>query len=301
MKIGIGVKNFGWSGDVVRMSQTLRGIAQRADASGFDSLWVMDHLFQIPIFGTTDDVQTEPMLESTTTLAFIAAWIERIRIGAMVTSPMFRHPAVLIKSLTALDVLSCGRAYFGIGAGWNEAEHRGLGVPFPPLAERFERLEEILQIARQMWAGETTAFRGTHYTLEQPINSPNSYQRPHPPIMIGGGGERKTLRLVARYGDACNFVDSSPEGVSHKLDVLRSHCEDLGRPYEEIEKTVFLRINQPRDGQDVESIVRRLRELGSLGIDHAMFDLQPGWPDNTLGMLGKSLIPRVHAIPVAGR
>src|SRR5260221_10517838 len=201
MRIGVEVANFTWPGGLRHLGDTFGAIAERAEGAGLYSLWVMDHFFQIPNVGPVDT----DMLEGYSALAFAAARTRRIKLGTLVTGVTYRYPGILVKTVTTLDVLSGGRAYLGIGAAWNEQEHRGLGVPFPPLAERFERLEETLQIAHQMWIGDEKPYQGKQYQLARPLNSPPSVQKPHPPILIGGGGERKTLRLVAQYGDACNF------------------------------------------------------------------------------------------------
>ncbi|MBO0773736.1 MAG: LLM class F420-dependent oxidoreductase, partial [Actinobacteria bacterium] len=250
MKLGISMGGFPMGTEAARMRPLLSRLARGADEAGFDSLWTMDHFFQIPITGQPPEA---PLLEAYAVLAFLAAETRRIRLGTMVTSVAYRHPGVLIKAVTSIDVLSGGRVIFGVGAGapFNEPppgraprdfEAYGLGIPFPPLAERFERLAEVVQIALQMWRGDEAPYQGTHYQLLRPLNSPNTLQHPHPPILIAGSGERKTLRLVARHGDMCNLFDLPGTGfaddLKHKLDVLRSHCEDAGRDYDSIEKTV---------------------------------------------------------------
>ena len=232
MKLGLQINNFSWAGGPARSGATLAEIARTAEECGFDRIGVADHLWQHPIMGGPEAGE----LECYTTLAFLAANTERVRLTAMVTGVHFRYPGVLAKMVTTLDVLSGGRAGFGIGAGHYEEEARGLGVPFPPLSERFEMLEETVQIALRMWSGDERPFEGKHYRLGRPLNVPQSLSRPHPPIMIAGDGEKKTLRLVARYADACS-LRPGPE-VPRKLDVLRRHCEDEGRDYGEIEKSV---------------------------------------------------------------
>src|SRR5437588_10868896 len=190
------------------------------------------------------------MLEAYSALAFAAGHTNRIKLGTMVTGVTYRHPGILVKTVTTLDVLSHGRAYLGIGAAWNEEEHRGLGVPFPPLAERFERLEETLQIAHQMWSGNDKPYEGKYYHLARPLNSPQAIQKPHPPILVGGHGEQKTLRLVAQYADACNFMGYlDKDQRQRKLDILREHCQALGRPYEQIEKTLVYFLHISSDGR----------------------------------------------------
>ncbi len=224
----------------------------------------------------------------------------------MVTGVTYRHPGILVKTATALDVLSEGRAYFGIGAAWNENEHQGLGVPFPPMAERFERLEETLQIALQMWAGNDEAYHGKHYRLARPLNSPQSVQRPHPPILIGGSGERKTLRLVAQYSDACNlFARMGKEVLQRKLDILREHCQAVGRPYEQIEKTTLDHLKLTRDGRDQSitpaAAVEHFAHLASMGIDQAIFSLTNVTDPEAFDLLATEVIPQVNKIAVAGR
>ena len=289
MKIGLAVSDFTWPDGPQRIGRTFGRIAMDAEQAGLRSLWVMDHFFQIPVFGPPE----HEMLEAYTTLAFAAGHTERIELGALVTGVTPRHPGVLAKTVTTLDVLSGGRAWLGIGAAWNEQESRGLGIPFPPLAERFERLEETLQILRQMWAGDARPFEGTHYRLERPLNSPNALRRPHPPILIGGGGERKTLRLVARYGDACNLFEViGAPALRHKLAVLAKHCDAEGRPYEQIEKTTYGQL----DGtESAAQLVERFQRLAELGIDHAIVEPPEEWREGSLERLAE-VVPSVSAL-----
>jgi F420-dependent oxidoreductase-like protein len=235
MRIGIHYANFShpdWqSGLADRLAET----ARVADQGGVDLFTVMDHYFQMEQLGGPP----EPMLEGYTTLGYLAGLTENVRLSLLVTGTTYRHPGLLAKIVTTLDVLSRGRAMLGLGAAWYDREHAGLGVPFPSTAERFERLEETLRICRQMWSADDGAFEGKHYQLAETVCVPPPVQQPHPPILIGGGGERKTLRLVAQYADACNLFPEGPEGVAHKLDVLRRHCDDVGRDYDEIEKTML--------------------------------------------------------------
>ncbi len=302
MRVGLQVPNFTWSNGQARLGDTFALIAQRAERAGLYSLWVMDHFFQIRGVGPAE----HEMLEGWSALAFAAGHTNRIKLGTMVTGVTYRYPGLLVKTATTLDVLSHGRAYFGVGAAWNQQEHKGLGVPFPSLAERFERLEEMLQIALQMWNGDERAYNGKHYTLERPLNSPQPVQKPHPPILIGGGGERKTLRLVAQYADACNIFARIPrEDLQHKLDVLRSHCEALGRPYEQIEKTTLDTMHITRDGRNgtltPEAAIERFRGLAEMGIDQAIFNM-PNVDDlEPFDLLATRIIPEVEKIPVAGR
>ena len=300
MRLGLQVPDFTWPGSPEALGQTFARIARSADASGMASLWVMDHFFQIEMVGPPE----HEMLEGYSALAFAAAVTERVRLGTMVTGVTYRYPGILGKTVTTLDVLSGGRAYLGIGAAWNEQEHRGLGVPFPPVAERFERLEETLRIVTQMWSGDEGAFEGTHYRLERPLNSPPALQRPHPPILIGGTGEKKTLRLVAQYADACNIFEMGLDGVRGKLEVLRGHCERLGRPYDAIEKTTLGRLALTRDGRDgsstVEQAVDRFAQLASIGVDHAIVSM-PRVFDEAAFALVPELVQRLEQITPAGR
>ncbi len=235
MRFGLQVSSFDSAAGPAQIGPRFLDIARRADEAGLDSLWVMDHYFQIPEVGQAE----QNMLEGYSTLAAAAGVTSRISLGTMVTGIAYRHPGVLLKTVTTLDVLSGGRAWLGLGAGGFEREHLALGVPFPPVAERFARLVETLQIAAQMWSGDVGPFQGKHYQLAETICRPLPLSRPRPPILIGGGGERKTLRIAAQYADAWNMFAMDVEEVRPKLDVLRRHCEALGRPYDEIEKSVL--------------------------------------------------------------
>jgi F420-dependent oxidoreductase-like protein len=271
MKFGITVPRFVTPTGAAGIASQLATIAREADQGGLDSLWVMDHFFQIPPIGEAE----EPMLEGYAALSYVAGFTERISLGTLVTGVSYRHPGILAKTVTTLDVLSGGRAWLGIGAGWYEREHLGLGVPFPPVSQRFEMLEETLQIALQMWSGEVAPFTGKHYQLAETLNQPMPLSVPRPRIMVAGGGEQKTLRLVARYADACNlFANPTEEGMAtlaHKLDVLRGHCDAEGRPHETIEKTVIGPVAM-REAHPMavapEAMPAFLEELEALGIDH---------------------------------
>ena len=302
MRLGLQVPIFTWPNGQSQLGKTFGEIAERADKAGLYSMWVMDHFFQIGFAGPPEN----EMLEGWIALAFAAGKTSRIKLGTLVTGVTYRYPGILVKTATTLDVLSQGRAYFGVGAAWNEEEHQGLGVPFPPVAERFERLEETLQIALQMWAGDDKPYQGKHYQLARPLNSPQSVQRPHPPILIGGSGERKTLRLVAQYGDACNlFARMGKQVLQHKLDILREHCQAVGRPYEQIEKTTLDSIKLTRDGRDRSitpaAAVEFFAELASMGIDQAIFSLQNVSDPEAFDLLATEVIPQVNKIIVAGR
>ncbi|WP_298330988.1 LLM class F420-dependent oxidoreductase [Haloactinopolyspora sp.] len=267
MLIGLHIMNFSWPGGSSAIARTLDSILTKAEEAGIHSYWPMDHFFQIPVMGQPDD----PMPEVYTTLAWAAGRLRKMQLGALVTGVHYRHPGVLMKQVSTLDVLSGGRAWLGIGAAWNEQESRGLGVPFPPLAERYERLEETLQIAHRMFDDDDSTFEGKHYRLERPINHPAPVRRP--PIMIGGMGERKTMSLVARYADANNFFET-PE-LGRKLDVLRTRCDEAGRPYDDIVKTTL----GPLGDLDLDQARRRFEALADLGVDLALVDL-PSPPDD---------------------
>jgi F420-dependent oxidoreductase-like protein len=263
-RFGLQIPWFSWPGAPENHRPLLADIARTAEDAGFSSLWVMDHFFQLPMIG---DAELD-MLEGYTTLAYMAAVTEHIKLGTLVTGVTYRHPGVLVKQVTTLDVLSGGRAYLGIGAAWFEREHLGLGVEFPPLTERFEKLEEAVQIALQMWSDDNGPYKGKHFTLEETICNPQPISRPRPPIMIGGGGEKKTLRLVAKYADACNVAGNAAE-VSHKFDVLKAHCDDVGRNYNEIDRTVMT-ITPPGD-----AAIDPARKLIDAGATHVIFSGLP--------------------------
>ena len=276
MKCGLQVSDFTWPDAPQSIGPTFARIARDADEAGMASLWVMDHFFQIRSIGPSE----HEMLEGYSALAYAAGVTERITLGTMVTGVTYRHPGLLIKTVTTLDVLSSGRAWLGIGAAWNEEEHRGLGVPFPSTKERFERLEETLQLAHQMWSGDDSAFEGRHHQLERPLNSPPAVSMPHPRILVGGGGERKTLRLVAQYADACNIFDMGPDAVRAKYDVIRRHCEAVGRDDDDIEKTVLTRVDFAKESDD--SIVDRVGRLGDVGTQHVIFGVARVWEPGSL-------------------
>ena len=287
MKLGLQIPDFTWPGGPARMGADLATIARTADQAGFDSMGVMDHFFQIRSVGRPE----REMLEAYTTLGFLAANTSRARLLAIVTGVVYRHPGVLAKAVTTLDVLSGGRAGLGIGAAWNDQEARGLGIPFPPLAERMERLEETLQICLQMWRGDSSPYRGRHYELERPLNSPQSISRPHPPIMIGGSGERKTLRLVARYAQACNLFPT-PQ-LPHKLEVLKAHCEAEGRDYDEIEKTCMFSFDVGDQGEKVGKVIGQLRWLAGMGVQRAIGSVKDVSRLRQLEIIGEKVTPAV--------
>ena len=290
MRIGLQIPSFTWPEGNASIAPKLAEIGRTADEAGFASVWVMDHFFQIGPVGDVD----EPMLEGYNALSYLAAVTERARLGTLVTGVHYRYPGLLVKSATTLDVISGGRAYLGIGAGWNERESRGLGVPFPSTRERFERLEETLQIAQQMWSGEVGAYEGEHYQLAEALNSPQALSEPHPPVMIGGMGEKRTLRLVAQYADACNlFAYGGPGLVRQKLDVLRGHCEDVGRNYEEIERTALGTVNLTEDGMTADEVIGFCREMSEAGIQHLIFNMPNVHEIEPLERFGEEIIPAV--------
>ena len=248
-----------------------------ADDAGFDSIWVMDHFFQIGSVGRPE----EPMLEGMTALGFMAAHSKRARLGLMVGGIHYRQVGLWLKAATTLDVLSGGRAWFGIGAAWNEQESRALGFPMPPLRQRFEMLEEALKVVHLGWRGELgsqSAFEGRHYQARHLLNSPQALTRPHPPILIGGGGERRTLRLVAQYADATNVFGTDPDQLRHKFGVLRRHCEAVGRDYDSIERTFLTQVSITPDGarrsMTPDLVVERLGRTAEAGAQHAIFSVR---------------------------
>jgi F420-dependent oxidoreductase-like protein len=290
MKLGLQINNFSWPVGPARFAATLAEIAQTAEDCRFDSIGVADHLWQHPIMGGPESEE----LECYTTLAFMAANTSRIKLMAMVTGVHFRYPGILAKTVTTLDVLSGGRAWLGIGAGHYEEEAHGLGIPFPALKERFEMLEETVQICLRMWSGEhgdERPFEGRHYRLERPLNLPQSLTRPHPPIMIAGDGERKTLRLVARYADACS-LRPIPE-IPRKLDILREHCEAEGRDYERIEKTCAFAFDVGENGEKVGELIGRLRWLADMGIETVIGFVPQVHRIKPLEVIGQEVIPAV--------
>jgi F420-dependent oxidoreductase-like protein len=290
VKIGLQIPDFTWPGGPERLGADLATVARTADDAGFSDVMVMDHFFQIGAVGPAE----HEMLEAYTTLGYLAASTSRAKLGTLVTGAIYRYPGVLAKIVTTLDVLSGGRAWLGIGAGWNEEESRGLGIPFPPVAERFERLEEIIQICLQMWRGDESPYQGKHYHLERPLNSPQALTKPHPPIMIGGGGEKKTLRLVARYAQACNLFPG-PD-LARKLDVLREHCEREGRDYDEIEKTCYFLFDVGEKGEKANEVIDQLGRLAEMGFQAAIGGVRDVWRLTPLEVIGSKVIPAVASL-----
>jgi F420-dependent oxidoreductase-like protein len=285
MELGLHVADFSWPAGPPGLGKDLARVAKAAEDCGFTKLSVMDHVWQIGVVGPPE----REMLEAYTALGYLAGCTSRIELLAWVTAVVYREPGLLAKCVTTLDVLSGGRAWLGIGAAWNADEAHGLGLPFPPTAERFERLEEALQIFLQMWSDDDSPYASKHYRLERTLNAPQPLSRPHPPILIGGGGERKTLRLVAQYAQACNLF-AGPD-LQHKLDVLRGHCEAVGRDYDEITKTVMMPLDPGTDGEHVEAILERLRGLAALGVSHAHGRVPNVSAITPLEMFGERIIP----------
>ncbi|WP_116951285.1 TIGR03560 family F420-dependent LLM class oxidoreductase [Jiangella endophytica] len=276
MKVSISVTTYSWPGG--GLTDELTRVVRTADQAGIDTVWVADHLVQGDPASHLDD----PMLEAYTTLGYLAGQTERVRLGTMVSAATFRAPALLVKAVTTLDVLSDGRAWLGVGAGYHGDEARMMGLFLPPTAERFERLEELLRLATQMWAGDESPFEGVHYRLDRPISSPSPVTRPHPPIVVGGTGEKVTLRLVAQYADACNLFDIPDGGqtVRRKLDVLARHCDALGRPFDDIEKTLAMALEPD---EPAASFVARARAARELGIEHVGVIVRgAGWTERQI-------------------
>jgi F420-dependent oxidoreductase-like protein len=296
MKIGIQIPSFTFPGGAAELHTKLAEIARTTDEAGFSSIWVMDHFFQIGgrdrsgFLGPAEDY----MLEGYSTLSFLAGMTTKVKLGTLVTGVIYRYPGILIKTVTTLDVLSAGRAYLGIGAAWNKREARGLGIPFPSLKERFERLEETLQIAEQMWSDDNGPYHGKHFQLAETLCNPQPLIKPHPPILIGGGGEKKTLRLVAKYANACNLVARMGfETVRNKLEILKHHCDAVGRDYTEIEKTVLDTAHLAPEKMSTADVIKECRELAAIGVQHIIFNMPNIHEIKPLELFGRDIIPAV--------
>jgi len=289
MQLGIHFANFTLPGGPGAIGPVLSATARAAEESGCTTFTLMDHYFQMEEFAD----RHEPMLEGYTALGFLAGRTERLRLGLLVTGVTYRHPGLLAKIVTTLDVVSGGRAQLGIGAAWYEREHLGYGVPFPPLSERFGRLEETLQICHQMWSDDDGPYDGTYYQLAETICSPPPISRPRPRILVGGSGERKTLLLVARYADACNLFGAEPSELAHKLEVLDRHCADVGRDPAEIQRTVLGMVDPLGD---VDGFLSTMERYAALGID--LVEVMPlvedlaAWAEQ----LGDRVVPRLAEI-----
>ena len=293
MKVGIHFVNFTLPGQPESLGPILAGTARAAEEGGVSLFTVMDHWFQMEEFASS----AEPMLEGYTSLGFVAGQTETMTLGLLVTGVTYRHPGLLAKTVTTLDVLSGGRAQLGIGAAWYEREHRGLGVPFPPLAERFGRLEETLQICLQMWSDDDGPYEGRYYQLAETVCSPRPVARPRPRVLIGGSGEHKTLRLVARYADACNLFAPEPSVVAHKLEVLARHCETEGRDPAQIEKTI-LSFGDPLG--DVDRFVADMEHYARLGIGTVCVMPLVDDPADYARRLGERVVPRLSELAAPG-
>jgi F420-dependent oxidoreductase-like protein len=285
MELGLHIPDFTWPEGPRGLAKNLGRIVETAEEVGFARVSVMDHVWQIGVVGPPE----MDMLEAYTTLGYLAARTSRVQLLAWVTAVTYREPGMLAKLVSTLDVLSDGRAWLGIGAAWNGEEARGLGLPFPPTAERFERLEETLRICLQMWSDDESPFEGRHYRLERTLNSPQPLQHPHPPILIGGGGEKKTLRLVAQYAQACNLFLGGE--LERKLDVLRGHCADVGRDYDEIEKTVMMPLDPGADGEKVDALLEQLRGLAALGVAEVHGYVPEVASSRRLELIGERVVP----------
>ncbi len=286
MRLGIHNANFTLPGGPEAIGPALAATARAAEDGGCAKFTLMDHWFQMEHFATAQD----PMLEGYTALGFLAGQTRRMTLGLLVTGVTYRHPGLLAKTVTTLDIVSGGRAQLGLGAAWYEREHKGLGVPFPPISERFERLEEALQIALQMWSDDDGPYQGRHYQLAETICQPPPIQQPRPTIMIGGGGERKTLRLVAQYADACNLFATSPAEIRHKLEVIERHCADVGRDPAEIEKTIIGQLGSP---EDADSFLTQMEEYAKIGIQLVELTPRVDDPADWVARVCERVVPRL--------
>ena len=303
MRFGLQIYSFTWPGGNEAIGPTLARAVQTADDVGFDSIWVMDHFWQIG----GPDSELQPMLEGWTTLGFMAANSKRARLGLMVGGVHYRNPGLWVKAATTLDVLSGGRAWLGIGAGWNQAESEGLGFSFPPLGERFEQLEDTLRVAHGMWQGERGSeedFQGRQFRATRLLNVPQSISRPRVPIMIGGGGEKKTLRLVAQYADASNLF-GGPADLLPKYAILAEHCASVGRDFTEIERTNLQGVSLSgrsawgRAAESPDQIVERLGRLAEAGVQHVIISTADAHDPAALETLGRDVLPQLRGIEAA--
>jgi F420-dependent oxidoreductase-like protein len=294
MKIGLQIPSFKFPGGTAAIRPKLKEIVTTAEEAGFYSFWVMDHYYQIK--GLFGEAYTDPMMESYTTLGYLAGLTEKAYLGAMVTGVIYRHPSVLLKMVNTLDIVSGGRAYLGIGAAWYEDEAKGFGIPYPSTSKRFELLEDNLRLVKALWKDDEISFEGQHLTAPAITNNPRPLSKPHPRILIGGTGPKKTLRMVAQYADACNIFERLDlEGLQKVLATLKGHCEALGRDYDTIEKTSLGTVHL--SGEDtVESVIRRLRNLADLGFSHAIFNMPDVYEITPLETFGKEIIPAVAGL-----
>ena len=291
MHIGLQIPSFKYPGGTAAIRPKLKEIVTTAEESGFYSLWVMDHYYQIK--GLFGEAYTDPMLESYTTLGYFAGLTEKAFLGVLVTGVIYRHPAVLMKMVNTLDILAGGRTYFGIGAAWYEDEAKGNGIPYPPTSVRFEQLEDSLKLAKALWDSDEISFEGKHFSAPAITSNPRPLSTPHPRIMIGGTGPNKTLRMVAQYADACNIGDwVGAKNMQIALDTLQVHCETLGRDYATIEKTSLCTVNL--SGNDtVDSTIQRIRDLSAMGFTHAIFNMPDVYKITPLETFAREIIPAV--------
>jgi F420-dependent oxidoreductase-like protein len=291
MNIGLQIPSFKYPGGTAAIRPKLKEIVTVAEEAGFYSLWVMDHYYQIK--GLFDEAYTDPMMESYTTLGYFAGLTEKVYLGALVTGVIYRHPSVLMKMVNTLDILSGGRAYLGIGAAWYEEEAKAYGIPYPPTPVRFEKLEETLQLAKALWDRDETSFEGKHFSAPAITNNPRPLSKPHPRILIGGMGPKKTLRMVAQYADACNFFERvGTKNMQKALDTLKAHCERLGRDYDTIEKTSLGTVHLS-EKDTVDGIIRRIKELSAMGFTHTIFNMPDVYKITPLETFAKDIIPAV--------
>ena len=294
MQIGLQIPSFKYPGGTAAIRPKLKEIVTTAEAAGFYSLWVMDHYYQIK--GLFGEAYTDPMLESYTTLGYFAGLTEKVYLGVLVTGVVYRYPSVLLKMVNTLDIVSGGRAYLGIGAAWYEEEARGWGIPYPSTADRFVQLEDNLKLAHALWAGDETAFEGKLFSAPAITNNPRPLSTPHPRIMVGGTGPKKTLRMVAQYADACNIgAWVGPENMQKALDDLKGHCESLGRDYDTVEKTALSTVHLSGD-DTVESTISRLKALAALGFSHVIFNMPDVYKITPLETFAKEIIPAVKEL-----
>jgi F420-dependent oxidoreductase-like protein len=291
MNIGLQIPSFKYPGGTAAVRPKLKEIVTTAEEAGFYSLWVMDHYYQIK--GLFGEAYNDPMMESYTTLGYFAGLTEKAYLGVLVTGVIYRHPSVLMKMVNTLDILSGGRAYLGIGAAWYEDEAKGYGIPYPSTSVRFEQLEDNLQLAKALWDSAETSFEGEHFSAPAITNNPQPLSKPHPRVMIGGMGPKKTLRMVAQYADACNFFEGAgTEKMQKSLDTLKTHCERLGRDYDAIEKTSLGTVHL--SGEDtVDGVIRRIKDLSAMGFTHTIFNMPDVYKITPLATFAKEIIPAV--------
>ena len=291
MHIGLQIPSFKYPGGPAAIRPKLKEIVTTAEEAGFYSLWVMDHYYQIK--GLFGEAYTDPMLEAYTTLGYFAGLTEKAYLGVLVTGVIYRHPAVLLKMVNTLDILSSGRAYLGIGAAWYEDEAKGFGIPYPSTSERFELLEDNLQLAKALWDCDETSFEGQHLSAPAITNNPRPLSKPHPRILIGGMGPKKTLRMVAQYADACNIFEGAGTGKMQKaLDTLKAHCERVGRDYDTVEKTSLGTVHLSGD-DTADGVIRRIKELSGMGFTHAIFNMPDVYKITPLEIFAEDIIPAV--------